>query len=482
MRYLLFLFIFIGLISHAQNGINYQGAATNSEGAKLVNQNISLRTSVLKGSVEGTTSYSETHNTTTNQFGLFNVVIGQGEVVSGAFDSISWGADVHFLKVELDASGGTDYNLVSSTQMMSVPYALYAENAGVDSAMVANMLSGMNISVGNGDCDFNFPDGLNGEPITFNLSNNSTWTIPNGKRFYLLQKNNGYPLFKNGMEIMNGSQIFIPIIFDENDEISNAENSQINSSYVSGILIDDINSNVTPITIDISQNGEYTVPVDKFLFVQHKNNGYSLYKNGMEVFGNNEIRNPIIFKENDIISNAENSDINLSTITGYLVNKNFFQDCHCGSVSSNTSFTDSIIKHNLFFNVGSNSPGITTSDTIVLDFENQKSLVVDGSFTISSGQSQVSLIVQDENFNEIPSHKYKSSGYCASGGHRRAINELNHTITSSTYHYSGFPTNWSYFSLTTNFAQLNTNKIYIYISIDTQGGSSTGQADIKIQY
>ena len=90
--------------------------------------------------LRGTTSYSETHNTTTNQFGLFNVVIGQGEVVSGDFDSISWELTLTFLKVELDALGGTDYNLVSSTQMMSVPYALYAENAGVDSAMVANML------------------------------------------------------------------------------------------------------------------------------------------------------------------------------------------------------------------------------------------------------------------------------------------------------------------------------------------------------
>ena len=114
----------------AQNGINYQGAATDSDGAKLADQNISLKTSVLQGGVGGTTSYSETHNTITDQFGLFNVVIGQGEVVSGAFEGISWGADTHFLKVELDATGGTDYNLISTTQMMSVPYALYAENSG----------------------------------------------------------------------------------------------------------------------------------------------------------------------------------------------------------------------------------------------------------------------------------------------------------------------------------------------------------------
>ena len=132
MRYLLFLFVFISSITLAQNGINYQGAATDSDGAKLVDQNISLRTSVLQGGVDGTTSYSETHNTTTDQFGLFNVVIGQGEVVSGDFEGISWGADSHFLKVELDATGGSDYSLVSTTKMMSVPYAKYAENSDVD--------------------------------------------------------------------------------------------------------------------------------------------------------------------------------------------------------------------------------------------------------------------------------------------------------------------------------------------------------------
>ena len=140
MRYLLFLFVFISSTTLAQNGINYQGAATDSDGAKLADQNISLRTSILQGGVDGTTSYSETHNTTSDQFGLFNVVIGQGEVVSGVFDSISWGADAHFLKVELDATGGSDYSLVSTTQMMSVPYAKYADNSGLDTNLILEIL------------------------------------------------------------------------------------------------------------------------------------------------------------------------------------------------------------------------------------------------------------------------------------------------------------------------------------------------------
>ena len=133
MKKIILSLLFISSISFAQNGINYQGAATDADGAKLVNQNISLKTSVLQGGVDGTTSYSETHNTTTDQFGLFNVVIGLGNIIEGSFDSIQWGADSHFLKVELDATGGTNYSLVSTTQMMSVPYSLYSKSTDLDS-------------------------------------------------------------------------------------------------------------------------------------------------------------------------------------------------------------------------------------------------------------------------------------------------------------------------------------------------------------
>ena len=101
MKKIILSLLFISSISFAQNGINYQGAATDADGAKLVNQNISLKTSVLQGGVDDTTSYSEIHNTTTDQFGLFNVVIGQGVSISGDFETISWGSGDHFLKVEL---------------------------------------------------------------------------------------------------------------------------------------------------------------------------------------------------------------------------------------------------------------------------------------------------------------------------------------------------------------------------------------------
>jgi hypothetical protein len=189
MRNILLILLFISSISFAQTGINYQGASTDSQGNKLENQPISLKTSILQGGIEGSASYSETHNTTTDQFGLFNVVIGLGDVLTGSFDSIQWGADAHYLKVELDATGGTDYNLVSTTQMMSVPYALYAESANINYDSISNLLSNDSTFITNvgsvmvGGCDYSFPEGLEGDMIPWDLSNGNDYTVPVGKKF-----------------------------------------------------------------------------------------------------------------------------------------------------------------------------------------------------------------------------------------------------------------------------------------------------------
>ena len=53
---------------------------------------------------------------------------------------MDWGSGNHFLKIEMDATGGTNYAMIGTTQMMSVPYALYAKSAGIDSAAIAAMI------------------------------------------------------------------------------------------------------------------------------------------------------------------------------------------------------------------------------------------------------------------------------------------------------------------------------------------------------
>ncbi len=118
------------LFAQAPNQMNYQGVARDNGGNVLANQNIGLRLSVLSGSINGAVEYSETQATTTNSFGLFNVQVGTGSVVSGSFPNISWGNNNHFIKLEMDATGGTSYVLMGTSQLLSVPYALYAETSG----------------------------------------------------------------------------------------------------------------------------------------------------------------------------------------------------------------------------------------------------------------------------------------------------------------------------------------------------------------
>lgn len=132
-KLLLLLFCFPTLImAQAPQGFTYQGVATNNNGFELQNQTISIQASILSSSATGTAVWQETHTTTTDTFGLFSVVIGEGISTnsgsSAAFQEIDWGAASHFMKVEIDVNGGTNYVHVGTSQMMSVPYALYAEN------------------------------------------------------------------------------------------------------------------------------------------------------------------------------------------------------------------------------------------------------------------------------------------------------------------------------------------------------------------
>lgn len=105
---------------------NYQGVARNSSGNPIVSSPIGLKLSITDGSTE---LYTETFSPTTNTLGLFNVEVGNGTPVSGTFSSIDWINGSKFLKVEMDASGGTSYTLMGTSQLISVPYALVANKA-----------------------------------------------------------------------------------------------------------------------------------------------------------------------------------------------------------------------------------------------------------------------------------------------------------------------------------------------------------------
>jgi hypothetical protein len=125
---LLFAFILFSSILFAQvpQGISYQAIATNTNGTPVVSGNISISLSVLDNSASGTVVYTETQTKTTNTQGLFNLVIGQGTATFGTFAAVNWGSNSKFLRVEMDNAGGSNYVLVGTTQLLSVPYAMVA--------------------------------------------------------------------------------------------------------------------------------------------------------------------------------------------------------------------------------------------------------------------------------------------------------------------------------------------------------------------
>ena len=103
----------------------------------LKSQNVSLRISILSGSTSGNIVYSETHAKLTNDFGLVNLEIGNGTVVSGSFSNIDWSSNTYFLKLDIDPNGGSTFTNLGTSQLLAVPYALHAktvENDQVDDA------------------------------------------------------------------------------------------------------------------------------------------------------------------------------------------------------------------------------------------------------------------------------------------------------------------------------------------------------------
>ncbi len=114
-----------GVMAQAPEKMSYQAVIRNSSNALLQNTQIGIQISILQGSPSGTLVYSETQTPTTNHNGLISIEIGGGS----GFSSIDWASDTYFLKTETDPTGGTNYTITGTSQLLSVPYALHAKSA-----------------------------------------------------------------------------------------------------------------------------------------------------------------------------------------------------------------------------------------------------------------------------------------------------------------------------------------------------------------
>ena len=186
MKRTLLTLLFSGLctlatMAQAPLGMNYQAVIRNSTGEVVANQQIGLQLSVLQGSSSGTSVYSETFTPTTNEFGLVNVILGQGKSKSGDYSAINWSTANYYLKVELDLNGGSSYQTMGVTQLLSVPYANFAFSSKTIEGDGGNATISGTLQV--------VSDGTNSEEVPiFQVKNSKGETV--------------FAVYENGVEIL----------------------------------------------------------------------------------------------------------------------------------------------------------------------------------------------------------------------------------------------------------------------------------------
>ena len=482
------------VFAQAPQTFSYQTVIRDNNWQAVSNQDVSIEIAIIEDVASGTVVYKEVHDPTTNELGLVNLAIGGGGVMQGNWTNIDWGNHTYFIEVAVDVLGGTSYMVMGTTQLRSVPYALYAENSGsstpgpqglqgiqglpgntgpqgltgntgpqgaigpqgltgtqgpqgatgaqgpigltgpqgaastvpgpqgltgatgpqgiqgiqgpagvdgqdgidgtdgvngtngtnglpgadgtngtngvdgidgidgidalvdydslanlisVDSTFITNVGGGMG-----GGCDYSFPDGIVGEPLSISLSASINYTVPNGKTLYITNLFLDAGDLKIDNEVIAATQfngnsgysnvLSQPIIVKSNSLLSSV-NSSIDNCQINGFLV---NENVDVISTSLSTSINYTVPNGKTLYITNLFLGAGDLKIDNEVIaapqfnGNsgysNVLSQPIIVKSNSLLSSSSPSQ-NLCQINGYLADENYFAGCGGGGSSSSAS-------------------------------------------------------------------------------------------------------------------------------------------------
>jgi hypothetical protein len=125
------LFLSTATFAQVPQKFNYQGIARDQKGNPMGKQQMSLKLSVLPTADATVPEYEETQIVTTNEFGLYTLQIGNGTAVTGQMKFVKWETGNKYIKVAIDPKGGTDYVDMGTNQLLSVPYAMYADKAGI---------------------------------------------------------------------------------------------------------------------------------------------------------------------------------------------------------------------------------------------------------------------------------------------------------------------------------------------------------------
>jgi hypothetical protein len=126
---LLFLLATVSILAQTPEKMSYQAVLRDTFNVLLTNQEVGMQISILQTTITGTAVYVETQTATTNINGLLSLAIGTG-TSSDDFSAIDWSAGPYFIKTATDPSGGSSYSITGTSQLMSVPFAMYAKTSG----------------------------------------------------------------------------------------------------------------------------------------------------------------------------------------------------------------------------------------------------------------------------------------------------------------------------------------------------------------
>jgi uncharacterized protein (TIGR02145 family) len=163
---LLVFLITLIISAQAPQGFNYQATVRNNAGALMINKNVTFKFNVMKDTPTSVPVFSETHYAPTDDLGAVNLVIGKGTATSGTFGTIDWGIGTYYLGIELNTGNG--FVAMGTTQLLSVPYALYASNSGNGTSIgaISNTSNPKGATITSGVLNLSPADATNGGIVT----------------------------------------------------------------------------------------------------------------------------------------------------------------------------------------------------------------------------------------------------------------------------------------------------------------------------
>ena len=179
------MFVDSNIYGQVPQAFKYQVVVRDSSGNSVTSETVYFRISILKGVALDTVVYSEEQQTQSNKYGLASLNIGMGTNQQGKIDSINWSAGTYFIKIEFTETSGGTYQVMGTSQLLSVPYALYAEKANVPGIVGPTGVQGIEgiqgIQGAKGDTGLQGATGVTGD-TRYSRSNWRYW-LNGGYRF-----------------------------------------------------------------------------------------------------------------------------------------------------------------------------------------------------------------------------------------------------------------------------------------------------------